>query len=91
MRIAAVILNVLLLVAVGFLLADKGLPSPDEDYFFLFLLMVVTPVFTIVALFQSKSESWLALYFKRKAVEERKRIEEIEGQAHSQQPPERDK
>lgn len=79
MRKAAIILNVLLLIGVGLIVAEDGIPSSSDDFFLVFLLLVVTPPFTILSLFMSKSESWLTLYFRRKAAEEKRRIAEIEN------------
>ncbi len=85
MRIAAIILNLTLIVATIVLFIDNGLPSPDDGWFFVyFLLLIVTPVLTVFSLFLSKSESWLSLFFKRKAAEERQRISQIEKQRASQ-------
>lgn len=79
MRKTAIILNILLLVGVGFIVAEEGIPSLDDKFFLVFLLLVVTPLFTILSFFMSNSESWLTLYFRRKAAEERRRIAEIEN------------
>lgn len=88
MRIAAIILNVLLLISLGLVVQVGGIPSPGEGerVFIFFLLVVVTPIFTLLTLFLSRSESWLSLYFKRKAAEERKRIAEIKNEENSQHP-----
>lgn len=87
MRIGAIVLNVILLIATPILCVEWGeVPAPDDGWFFVyFLLVIVTPLFTLATLFLPKPESWLSLYFKRKAAEERQRIREIENQEGSQQ------
>lgn len=82
MKTVAAILNVLLLVWCIILIVDEGVPSPSKEtfYFLLFVVMFSTPIVTLPTLFLGAGQSWLSLYFKRKAAEERKRIAELESE-----------
>ena len=63
----------------GFVL--PGVPSGDE---WLFLIpMIAAPVCSIIALLCSTGDSWLPLYFKRKALEEKKKIEALNDKNQS--------
>lgn len=78
MKAVAIVLNIFLLGFAGFVVAENWIPSPDEEAFWVMVLLVIAPTFTIVTLLLDKSHSWIALYFRRKAAEERRRIQEIE-------------
>jgi hypothetical protein len=88
MKIAAVILNALFLVWCIVMFAHDGIPSPSKDtfYFVTFVVMLSTPIVTLLTLFLGTGQSWLSLYFKRRAAEERKRIAELETETNLQQP-----
>ncbi len=95
MKLVAIILNVFLLILVGVFVATAIMDRTAGYFagFVAFLILGTPPIFTILTLYLSKSksesESWLTLYFRRKAAEERKRIAQIEGNGDSQQPLER--
>ena len=74
MRKIAIGLNILLLITVAMIFIND-LTATNST--FLLLFSIATPVFSIIALYATSSDSWLALYFKRKAAEERKRISEL--------------
>lgn len=76
MKLIAICLNVLMLVTALYFFADYGIPSSDEDMY-LMLIMFIVPISSLVALLLSDDRSWLGLYFKRKALEEKKRIDEL--------------
>lgn len=76
MKLAAIGLNVLLVVTVLYLFATKGM---DKNEIFLAVLLLAAPIISIVALSLEGRENWLGLYFKRKALEEKKKIEKLEG------------
>lgn len=78
MKIIAIVLNILLLISVVMLTANEGIPSTEDAWFFAWIFMVVTPIFTLFTFSFMGLGSWLDLYFKRKAAEERKRIAELE-------------
>ncbi len=77
MKLSAILLNIALIVTFCFMTAKFGLPKIDEREFLLFLLIFVTPLINLLYIFFSKGESWLALYFKRKAMEEKRKIEKL--------------
>lgn len=77
MRFVAIGLNVLLLVTVLYLFFTKGAPGKDE--IFLVIIIFAAPIFSLLAIFLKGGESWLGLYLKRKALEEKRRIEELES------------
>jgi len=80
-RIIAIILNGIFLCGLLLVLADEGFPSKSKEIL-LVIFLFVTPIASLLALY-SKSNTglflYLKLYFKRKAVEEQKRISEIES------------
>lgn len=87
MRIAAIILNVLLLLVVAIVVPYEGVPSPSEHLveFMMVLIVLVTPIFTLLTFLLGSPQSWLSLYFKRRAAEERKRIAQLESEINAQQ------
>jgi hypothetical protein len=78
MRILAIILNIVLLVVSGFLVADE-MSHPDGKDYLLAALFLGTPVVTLICLFlrRENSKGWLALFLQRKALEERRKIEDL--------------
>ena len=76
MRYIAILVNVVLLCAVSYLLFENDFPTRTKDVLAL-LLIVAASVTALAALFMGSGESLLALYLERKALEERKRIEEL--------------
>lgn len=78
MRILAIIANLLLLAAFGFLLV-KEKPSYDAGEVPLVLLVVVAPVLSVVALMLrgAGSKDWLSRYFERQALQERRKLERL--------------
>lgn len=77
MKWIAIVLNVILIATIIYLSATKG--GPDKESMFIFVLILAAPVFSIVALSLKVSQSWLWLYFKRKALEEKQKIEKLNG------------
>lgn len=76
MKIFAIALNVLLLLYVGYLLSQDGIPKGPTDRFSIGVA-VLAPLSSIIALLRAKDESWLSLFFQRKALEEKKKIERL--------------
>ncbi len=76
MKMIAILLNLILLSFVGYLIYDKGIP--DDEEFFIFLLFTATPFFNLIAILTSHGETFLSLYLKRKALEEKKKIENLQ-------------
>ena len=77
MKWIAIGLNLLLIMMVVYEFATKGAPGKNE--FFLVALLVAAPISSLVALSLKESESWLGLYFKRKRLEEKVKIENLGG------------
>jgi hypothetical protein len=75
MKKIAIGLNIFLLVVVVFLLATKGMPNGDE--LIIFIPMVAAPICSLFALFGASGETWLSLYFKRKTLEEKQKIDQL--------------
>ena len=78
MRIVAVVLNISLIAVWVFLMWDEGFPN--KPFFQLFaLLMCAAPVCSLIALWVTpgKGENLLTLYFRRKILEEKKKIEAL--------------
>ena len=77
MRTIAIFANFGLLGITGYELLAHGLPARADEWWLLTFL-IVAPVFSLIALFSSKeSKGWLALFLKRKALEEQKKIDGI--------------
>ena len=76
MKNIAIFLNVVLLLVVIFLLAKSGAPASKED-FFIFFVVTAAPMASLYSLVCVNDESWLGLYFKRKMLEEKKKIKEL--------------
>ncbi|MFZ5764811.1 MAG: hypothetical protein ACOY4H_04355 [Thermodesulfobacteriota bacterium] len=73
MKWIAISLNIILIGMVVYLFATKGGPAKDE--LFLVVVLFAAPISSLLALFLKGGESWVGLYFKRKALEEKKKIE----------------
>ena len=81
MRIPAIILNVGLLLYIAFMLAKHGVPK-GEDLFFAALFTIV-PIVNIFGLWNVGGDGWISLYFRRKALEERRKIDDLNAQRKS--------
>ena len=80
MKILAYLLNLGLLGLALFLVVENGLPQPGERDFLFFLLVVFAPLSALVSIFRdskSNSDGFIALYLKRKTLEEKKKIETL--------------
>lgn len=77
MKYAAILLNLLLLGTAVFLTIKSGMPSTDE--YFIFFIILAAPIASLVALLVGHEKSLIGLYFKRKALEEQKKIEQLQG------------
>lgn len=86
MKFLSILLNFALLMMVIFMLLKHGMPAPNDSDFFFALLAIVAPAITLYyLLFCVNSESWLQLYFRRKAAEEKQKLYELESKNKSQQ------
>ena len=74
MKIVAIICNVLLLLVIGYILMKEGIA---EEKWWLVLVFLAAPIASLFALWSRIDEVWPLVYFQRKALEERKKIEAI--------------
>ncbi|QGW75978.1 hypothetical protein GPJ81_04595 [Pseudomonas alkylphenolica] len=77
-----ILLNLGQLAFVAAMLLGKGMPSVDDGDFWIFLLLTVVPVASIMALIRGRyregaPKSLLALYLARRRLEEQRRIDEL--------------
>lgn len=78
MRTLALILNVGAIVAVVSVLVTST-SAADLDGILLLLLFGVSAVVNLLALRAPTADGWISLFFRRKRLEEERRIREIEG------------
>ena len=81
MKLVATLLNVALLIVAILSLAMNGFPNPRDDFFYVAILILITPSVTLASfLYRGNGEGWLALWIKRKTAEERKKLKELESE-----------
>jgi hypothetical protein len=82
MKILSILLNIILLAMFSFGLIKFGLPEhSDKDFIFhVFMLtaMFLTPLVNLIYIFKPKDHGWVSLYFRRKALEEKKKIDDLQ-------------
>jgi hypothetical protein len=72
MKLLVILFNVALSIIILIAISKVGMPSPKKLLSFLaVLLAIVTPAINLLYIFFCSRESWLGLYFKRKAMEEK--------------------
>ena len=78
MKYVAIALNIILIITAGWLLVAQGLPS--GEYILFWLIIVGCPIVNLITYLRSSKHGyyWLDLYFKRKRLEEQRRIEALE-------------
>ncbi|MES2499171.1 MAG: hypothetical protein V4570_01440 [Pseudomonadota bacterium] len=74
MNIIAIICNISLLVLIGYFILKDGLSNKDLWVVFIFL---AAPLTSLLALWKGANEAWPLIYFRRKALEEKMRIEAL--------------
>ena len=82
MNIIAIIANIILLGLSIFLAIDE-LDSLDAWMFSIASVFILTPILSIVALVMSRGggKSFIGLWFARKALEEKKKIEQLKNKS----------
>jgi len=75
MRILAAIFNIVLIGVVIFAFMESGIQKWND--WLIFILWVFVPIFSIIALFVQKGDNWLSLFIKRKALEEKQKIDQL--------------
>ena len=73
MRTICTILNIVLLAIMGYTIAEDGLPK--REAVLMVSLLFLTPLSTLYVLRINGAYDWISLYFQRKALEEKMRIE----------------
>lgn len=80
LRIVAVLLNIGWLVFFCYLFVNEG-PNRSDDWWVVIIVMATLGI-NLLALARPwplESDSWLGLWLKRKRLEERKRIKDLES------------
>ena len=78
MRVLAITFNVILLGFLTSLIVKNGFPDSDDSEFLFACTAILTPVFNLVYQFSDKKgDGWLSLYLRRKALEEQKKIDQM--------------
>jgi hypothetical protein len=80
MKVIAALLNIALLVFVVYEFTENGFPSSSSDKLIVSLI-VFSPIANLWCIFFSKissSNNFIALYFKRKSLEEKMKIEALQ-------------
>jgi hypothetical protein len=75
MRAIAIALNILLIGTVIFLVSTKGVPRGVD--LALAALFIAAPIASFLAIYFNGDDSWLSLFLKRKAMEEKAKIERL--------------
>lgn len=68
MKILAIGLNTIVLVTITWLFLSEKHANIDGKDVFIYVLFFTTPISSLLALLLSGGESWLGLFFKRKAL-----------------------
>jgi hypothetical protein len=76
MRIMSLALNTMMLLMGLYFWVDNGNPNRIEELILLILLMI-TPLFNILYILQNSGDNFISLYLKRKAMEEKMKIEKM--------------
>ncbi len=81
-KIITTILNlIVLLFILWVVMIEQDAPDLSDPTFLLFLAMCLAPIFNLIYIYTHKDKdnnNWLSLYLERKALEERKKIEDIQ-------------
>jgi hypothetical protein len=84
MKPLVILLNVALIIFAAIIFWEIGVADSSVslerlgDILFV-LLMLLTPILNLIYIFLWSEESWLGRYFKRKAMEEKRKNEKLSG------------
>jgi len=79
MKTIAILFNLLLLVFLSILIFEEGVPDFTNFGWYEIIgtfLLFFTPIISIFVI-RKEGQDWLSLYFKRKALEEKKKIDQM--------------
>ncbi len=81
MKILSIVLNFTLLAFVGGILINEGFPDFGNVFFWMICLVLISPLVTLGYFFVSNAkvnaESLISLYFQRKRLEEKNKINSL--------------
>ena len=77
LKIIAILLNSIFLGWILYMSIKEGFGGAEGWDIIIILLLFLIPIINILALILGK-DNWITLYFKRKALEEKRKIAEIE-------------
>jgi hypothetical protein len=76
LRIILICSNICIIIFVGYSLFVDGVRN--LDYFLFCSWFIITAVLNIVYVLKVNEKSWLSLFLKRKALEEKRKIQKLE-------------
>jgi hypothetical protein len=76
MRVIAITLNVILIATVIYFVSSSSSDLRGKDLAF-FVLFISAPAASLLAFYFSAGENWLSLFLRRKALEEKAKIEQL--------------
>ena len=76
LKTIAVICNIFLLLVAIYIVSTEGRPTTQKDWL-IFLVLFVAPISSLLAFWGRIDELWPFVYFQRKALEEKKKIEAL--------------
>lgn len=79
MRILAIALNILLFLMGIYLIAVEKTDSLSTEELLIYGVLFAAPISALAALILRGGDSWISLYFERKAMEERNKIDQLKG------------
>lgn len=79
MKYIAILLNFVLICLAVFILCEEGFPNNTFNSF-VFFSFLCAPIASLIVILGSNDKSLIGLYFKRKALEEQKKIEQLQGE-----------
>lgn len=82
MRAIAIALNILLIGTVIYLVSTARASGGKDLALALAALFIAAPIASNLAFYFSGEDSWLSLFFKRKALEEKQKIERLNDTKH---------
>lgn len=77
MKLIAIGLNIIFLLTVSWLTLNNSPNNWEAKDVFLAIMFFAVPISSLFALIKSGGDSWLGLYLKRKALEEKRKIEQL--------------